>query len=109
MKEGTSASEIRSLLQKFAWGSQIYGIVAATRNSRIARDQRQRLSLARAVARKPSILLLDEAASHLDVATEARIEENLRQLSCTRITIAHRLSTVRVADRILVLEGGSIV
>lgn len=77
--------------------------------SGLSGGQRQRLSLARALARKPSILVLDEATSHLDVATEAKIEENLRQLSCTRITIAHRLSTVRDADRILVLEGGSIV
>jgi ABC-type bacteriocin/lantibiotic exporter with double-glycine peptidase domain len=77
--------------------------------SGLSGGQRQRLSLARALARKPSILLLDEATSHLDVLTERRIEENLSQLASTRITIAHRLSTIRNADRILVLEGGSIV
>jgi ABC-type bacteriocin/lantibiotic exporter with double-glycine peptidase domain len=77
--------------------------------SGLSGGQRQRLSLARALACKPSILLLDEATSHLDVVTEKRIEENLSQLASTRITIAHRLSTIRNADRILVLEGGSIV
>jgi ATP-binding cassette subfamily B protein len=77
--------------------------------SGLSGGQRQRLSLARALARKPSILLLDEATSHLDVVTERRIEENLSQLASTRITIAHRLSTIRNADRIFVLEGGSIV
>jgi ABC-type bacteriocin/lantibiotic exporter with double-glycine peptidase domain len=77
--------------------------------SGLSGGQRQRLSLARALALKPSVLVLDEATSHLDVATERRIEENLRQLTCTRITIAHRLSTIRDADRIFVLEGGSIV
>lgn len=81
----------------------------AEAGSGLSGGQRQRLSLARALARKPSILILDEATSHLDVVTERKIEENLSQLACTRITIAHRLSTIRNADRILVLEGGSVV
>jgi ABC-type bacteriocin/lantibiotic exporter with double-glycine peptidase domain len=71
--------------------------------------QRQRLALARALAGRPAVLLLDEATSHLDVATEAEIERNLAELRCTRIVIAHRLSTVRDADVILVVEGGTIV
>jgi len=71
--------------------------------------QRQRLALARALARKPAILLLDEATSHLDTATEAAIAANLRKAGCTQIVIAHRLSTVRHADLILVMEGGRIV
>ena len=71
--------------------------------------QRQRLSLARALAPDPAILLLDEATSSLDLATEARIHDHLKALGCTRILIAHRLATVRDADRILVLEGGRII
>lgn len=70
--------------------------------------QRQRLSLARAVAGARAILLLDEATSHLDTMTENLIEKNLSRLSCTRIVIAHRLSTVRNADQILVLDSGSL-
>ncbi|MBE3561785.1 MAG: peptidase domain-containing ABC transporter [Ktedonobacteraceae bacterium] len=71
--------------------------------------QRQRLALARALVRQPAILLLDEATSSLDVETEACIERNLRQLSCTQIIIAHRLSTIRSADHILVLDEGRLV
>jgi ABC-type bacteriocin/lantibiotic exporter with double-glycine peptidase domain len=71
--------------------------------------QRQRVALARALVRRPALLLLDEATSSLDVVTEARIEANLSRLGCTRIVIAHRLSTVRDADVILVIDDGEIV
>lgn len=71
--------------------------------------ERQRVCLARAVALDPSILLLDEATSSLDLETEAKVHANLASLGCTRIIIAHRLETVKDADRILVLDGGRIV
>ncbi len=71
--------------------------------------QRQRVSLARALAHRPTVLVLDEATSHLDAETEARVDRNLSLLSCTRVVIAHRLSTVRNADRILVLDAGKLV
>jgi NHLM bacteriocin system ABC transporter peptidase/ATP-binding protein len=71
--------------------------------------QRQRLALARALVHRPAVLVLDEATSHLDTSTEALVEHNLRALDCTRIVIAHRLSTVRDADLILVMDGGRIV
>ncbi len=71
--------------------------------------QRQRIALARALVREPALLLLDEATSALDVTTERTIERNLRVLACTQIIIAHRLSAVRNADFILVLDQGRIV
>jgi ATP-binding cassette, subfamily B, bacterial len=71
--------------------------------------QLQRLALARALVGRPSVLVLDEATSHLDGETEQRIVRNLRTLACTQIVIAHRLSTVEDADLILVMDGGRIV
>jgi ATP-binding cassette subfamily B protein len=70
--------------------------------------QRQRLAIARALAREPAVLLLDEATSHLDAATESALHANLAGLDCTQIIIAHRLSTVRDADQILVLHDGQL-
>jgi ATP-binding cassette subfamily B protein len=85
-----------------------YATQLAQRGTGLSGGQRQRLALARAVVRKPAVLLLDEATSHLDAATEARIHANLADLPCVQIVIAHRLSTVRDADQILVLDGGRI-
>jgi len=71
--------------------------------------QRQRIAIARALLRKPSILILDEATSHLDVETEAKVDRNLSRIKCTRIVIAHRLSTVYNSDIIFVMRKGEIV
>lgn len=75
----------------------------------ISGGQRQRLMIARAVATKPKILMFDEATSALDNITQKQIAESLDNLKCTRIVIAHRLSTVKHCDRIIVLDGGKIV
>lgn len=71
--------------------------------------QKQRLAVARAVVGGPRVLVLDEATSSLDLATERALHANLSSLGCTRIVIAHRLATVEDADRILVLDRGRIV
>ena len=75
----------------------------------VSGGQRQRLLIARAIAPKPKILLFDEATSALDNKTQKQVSEALDALHCTRIVIAHRLSTVKHCDRILVLDGGKII
>ncbi len=74
----------------------------------ISGGQRQRLMIARAVCGRKRILMFDEATSALDNVTQRHVAESLDSLKCTRIVIAHRLSTVRHCDRILVVDGGTI-
>ena len=90
---------------------QGYDTLAGERGANLSGGERQRIALARAFLRDAPILLLDEATSALDAESEARVQEALKHLTKGRTTlvIAHRLSTVRDADRILVLEGGRVV
>jgi ABC-type bacteriocin/lantibiotic exporter with double-glycine peptidase domain len=85
-----------------------YETSVAEGGTSLSGGQRQRLLLARALAHRPAMLVLDEATSHLDVVTESLVDQNLSAVACTRIVIAHRLSTIRNADLILVLDGGAV-
>ena len=85
--------------------------VVGDRGVRLSGGERQRIVLARALLRKPSVLILDEATSSLDSENEKRIQQAIESLrgKLTIVVIAHRISTIRNADRILVLEQGRIV
>lgn len=85
-----------------------YETLLAPGGSSLAGGQRQRISLARALAAEPPLLVLDEATSSLDAVTERHVHENLHSLRASQVVVAHRLSTVRDADRIVVMEDGRI-
>ncbi|MGQ5522693.1 peptidase domain-containing ABC transporter [Chitinimonas sp. PSY-7] len=78
-----------------------YQTLVGDMGSSLSGGQKQRILLARALYRQPKILFLDEATSHLDVALELRVNEAIKHLNITRIIIAHRLETIRSADRVI--------
>jgi ABC-type multidrug transport system fused ATPase/permease subunit len=93
-----------------AEGNTGYDAVLAEHGHSLSGGQRQRIALARAILRDPSVLILDEATSQIDSRAEALIQEALAAFTQGRTTlvIAHRLSTVQHADRIVVMDGGAV-
>jgi len=104
--KAAQAAELHEEIMQMPMGYETY---ISEGGNALSGGQRQRLALARALAHNPAILLLDEATSSLDILTEQRVERNLNNLACTQIISAHRLSTIRHADMILVLDEGSLV
>lgn len=85
--------------------------VIGEKGVKLSGGEKQRVGIARAVFKKPEILFLDEATSHLDLESEAKIQDSLHRFfqNVTAVVIAHRLTTIKEMDRILVLEDGRIV
>jgi ABC-type bacteriocin/lantibiotic exporter with double-glycine peptidase domain len=104
--EAAKLAEIHDEIEAMPMG---YDTLLADSGSSLSGGQRQRIALARALVTRPKILILDEATSALDAVTEQKIQRNLLALRATRIVAAHRLSTIRDADLIVVLDHGHTV
>ncbi|MEO8699074.1 MAG: peptidase domain-containing ABC transporter [Kofleriaceae bacterium] len=105
----SSACKISCLHDDIAEMPMGYDTVVSDGGGSLSGGQRQRVAIARAVIRNPGLMLLDEATSALDNSTEKRVIQALERQRCTRITVAHRLSTVRNSDLIVVMDKGRIV
>ena len=88
--------------------SMQYNTLVGDMGANLSGGQKQRIILARALYKKPRILFLDEATSHLDVNNEMAINNHIKQLSITRVIIAHRPQTIASADKVLSLEAGQL-
>jgi ATP-binding cassette, subfamily B, bacterial len=108
IEEAARAAQIHDTIAALPDG---YDTVVGERGFRFSGGERQRIAIARTILRNPPVLVLDEATSALDVQTERAVGDALERLAegRTTIVIAHRLSTVRDADQIAVLDGGSVV
>ncbi|MBU1177019.1 ABC transporter ATP-binding protein/permease [Patescibacteria group bacterium] len=106
--EASKIAHVHEFVQKF---DKKYEQLVGERGIKLSTGQKQRVAIVRAILRNPSILILDEATSSLDSATEKLVQEALSKLIKGRTTfvIAHRLSTIQKADLILVLENGRII
>ena len=109
LEDAWEAAEIAGIADDIRAMPMGMGTMISEGSGGISGGQKQRLMIACAVAPKPNVLIFDEATSALDNRTQKQVSEALDALKCTRIVIAHRLSTVKNCDRILYLEGGRIV
>lgn len=107
-KEAWDAAEIAEIADDIRAMPMGMSTIISEGSGGISGGQRQRLMIARAIAPKPKILIFDEATSALDNITQKQVSDSLAKLKCTRIVVAHRLSTIKECDRIIVIDKGKI-
>jgi ATP-binding cassette subfamily B protein RaxB len=99
-------AQIRTDIERMPMG---YESLVGDMGSTLSGGQKQRVLLARALYRRPRILILDEGTSHLDVETEKAVNAALSELAITRLVVAHRPETLRAAGRVVSLQDGVLV
>jgi ABC-type bacteriocin/lantibiotic exporter with double-glycine peptidase domain len=103
------AASIAQIHEEIAALPMGYETLLGSGGTGLSGGQRQRIALARALVRRPRILILDEATSALDRVTEAKVISSIRRLDCTLLVITHRLAAATEADEICIMSGGRIV
>ena len=108
VKTATDIANVKDFIDKLPQGMDT---IIGEKGVKLSGGEKQRLGIARAVYKKPQILFLDEATSHLDLESEQKIRDSLHKFfqKVTAIVIAHRLTTIKEMDRIIVIEKGRII
>ena len=103
VRECADLAQIRTDMERMPMG---YESLVGDMGSTLSGGQKQRVLIARALYRRPRILILDEGTSHLDLENERAVNAALSQLAITRLVVAHRPETLRAAGKVITLEGG---
>ncbi|WP_102261589.1 ABC transporter ATP-binding protein [Mesobacillus jeotgali] len=106
MVKAASDAQIHDTVEKLP---DRYDTLLGQKGVNLSGGQKQRLSIARALIKNPRILLLDDSTSALDLKTEARLLDSISQYKCTTVIITQKISTAKEADKILLLEDGSLI
>lgn len=108
MDKVVMCAQLACIHEEIIQTSMQYNTLVGDMGASLSGGQKQRILLARAFYRQPKILFMDEATSHLDINNEAQINAHIKQLNMTRIIIAHRPETIKMADRVYILERGKM-
>lgn len=104
-----ACAQLANIAHEIASTPMGYNTLIGDMGSSLSGGQKQRILLARALYKQPRVVFLDEATSHLDVQNEALVNEAVRKLGITTVIIAHRPETIRMADRVILIDGGRAV